>query len=85
MSTRLSAGRVPAIYEFIKAHQRQFSVEMLCRLLEVNRSGYYKWLKNPVSKRAQEDARLLRSVPGWHATAALRSRSSPRLGYPRPR
>jgi putative transposase len=60
MSTRLSAGRVPAIYEFIKAHQHQFSVEMMCRLLEVTRSGCYEWLKNPVSKRAQEDARLLR-------------------------
>ena len=42
MSTRLSAGRVPAIYEFIKAHQHQFSVEMMCRLLEVTRSGYYE-------------------------------------------
>ena len=62
MSTRLSAGRVPAIYEFIKAHQHQFSVEMMCRLLEVTRSGYYEWLKNPVSKRAQEDARLLRLI-----------------------
>jgi putative transposase len=58
----LSAGRVPAIYEFIKAHQHQFSVEMMCRLLEVTRSGYYEWLKNPVSKRAQEDARLLRLI-----------------------
>lgn len=47
MSTRLSAGRVPAIYGFIKAHQHQFSVEMMCRLLEVTRSGYYEWLKEP--------------------------------------
>jgi len=62
MSTRLSAGHVPAIYEFIKAHQHQFSVEIMCPLLEVTRSGYYKWLKNPVSKRAQEDARLLRLI-----------------------
>jgi putative transposase len=62
MATRLSAGRVPAIYEFIKAHQHQFSVEMMCRLLEVTRSGYYEWLKNPVAKRAQEDARLLRLI-----------------------
>lgn len=45
MSTRLSVGRVPAIYEFIKAQQHQFSVEMMCRLLEVTRSGYYEWLK----------------------------------------
>lgn len=60
MSTRLSAGCVPAIYEFIKVHEHQFSVEMMCRLLEVTRSGYYEWLKNAMSKRAQEDAKLLR-------------------------
>jgi len=34
----LSGGRVPAIDEFIKAHRHQFSVEMMCRLLEVTRS-----------------------------------------------
>jgi hypothetical protein len=55
MSTRLSAGRVPAIYEFIKAHQHQFSVEMMCRLLEVIRSGYYEWLKNPWSSQGLVD------------------------------
>lgn len=62
MSTRLRPGRVPAICKFIKAHQHQFSVEVMCRMLEVTRSGYYEWLKNPVSKRAQEDARLLRLI-----------------------
>jgi putative transposase len=34
----------------------------MCRVLEVTRSGYYDWLKQPVSKRAQEDARLLRLI-----------------------
>ena len=42
MSTRMSAGRVPAIYRFIEAHRSQHSVEMMCRLLEVTRSGYYE-------------------------------------------
>src|SRR5260370_4631091 len=34
----------------------------MCRLLNVTRSGYYAWLKEPVSNRAQEDARLLRLI-----------------------
>lgn len=52
MSKRMSAGRVPAIHKFIEAHQSQHSVEMMCLLLEVTRSGYYQWLKNPVRPAA---------------------------------
>jgi putative transposase len=63
MSTRLSTGRVRATYEFVKAHRREYGVEAMCRVLEVAPSGYYDWLKQPVSKRAQEDARLLRLNP----------------------
>jgi putative transposase len=33
---------------------------MMCRVLEVAASGYDDWLLQPVSNRAQEDARLLR-------------------------
>lgn len=35
---------------------------MMCRLLEVAPSGYYAWLKKPVSDRAKEDKRLLRLI-----------------------
>jgi putative transposase len=34
----------------------------MCRVLDVAASGYYNWLGQPVSKRAQEDARLLRLI-----------------------
>ena len=40
----------------------RYSVQMLCRVLEVAPSGYYEWLLQPVSNRAQEDARLLRLI-----------------------
>jgi len=49
-------------YEFIEANQGERNVRMMCRLLGVARSGYYEWLKNPVSDRAREDARLLRLI-----------------------
>src|SRR5262252_4756677 len=55
-------GRVRSVYEFIKTHREQYSVQMMCRVLEVAQSGYYDWLKQPVSNRAQEDARLLRLI-----------------------
>src|SRR5499427_9781932 len=55
-------GRVRSVYEFIKTHREQYSVQMMCRVLEVAQSGYYDWLQQPVSNRAQEDARLLRLI-----------------------
>src|SRR5437763_14970977 len=55
-------GRVRSTYEFIKTHRDRYSVQMMCRVLEVAPSGYYEWLKQPISNRAQEDARLLRLI-----------------------
>jgi putative transposase len=55
-------GRVRVTYELIKAHRNQFSVQEMCRVLEVAQKEYYDWLKPPVSNRAQENARLLRRI-----------------------
>lgn len=44
-------------YGFIRAHQRQFRIVSMCRVLEVNRSGYYAWLRAPLSARAREGRR----------------------------
>src|SRR5437762_5841156 len=55
-------GRVRSTYAFIKAHRDRYSVQMLCRVLDVAVSGYYDWLKQPISNHDQEDARLLRLI-----------------------
>ena len=62
MSKPTPASRVRATYELIKAQSATFPVQVLCRVLEVAPSGYYEWLKQPLSKRAQEDVRLLRLI-----------------------
>ena len=62
MSTKPSAGRVRSTYEFIKAHRDRYAVEPMCRVLGVAPSGYYEWLQQSLSNRAQEDARLLRLI-----------------------
>lgn len=62
MAKRIRGDRVRQTYRFIEAHRRQFPVKTLCRVLEVAPSGYYDWLKHPISDRAQEDIRLLRMI-----------------------
>jgi putative transposase len=62
MPAKFSTGRVRLIYQFIEAHSKQFSVDAMCKTLQIAQSGYDDWLKQPSSKRAQEDARLLRLI-----------------------
>lgn len=62
MAAKFSTGRVRQVYRFIEAHRKQFSVQAMCKLLEVAPAGYYEWLQKPISNRAQEDARLLRLI-----------------------
>lgn len=61
-SSGFSKGRVREVYAFMKAHRQQYSIQAMCRILEVAPSGYYEWLHQPISNRAQEDARLLRLI-----------------------
>ena len=46
-------------YAFIQAQQGCFSTHSLCRMMRVNRSGYYAWIKQPKSPRQKENDRLL--------------------------
>lgn len=45
-------------YAFIQAHEHQFHIRSLCRMMRVQRSGYYTWRKQPQSPRKLDDARV---------------------------
>jgi putative transposase len=62
VSKKINDESVRRKYEFIKAKQHKYNTRMMCRLLEVARSGYYAWLKKPNSDRSLEDKRLLRLI-----------------------
>lgn len=62
MSTKRRTARVRATYAFIKAHGEEYTTQTMCRVLGVAPSGFYDWLKHPLSNRAVEDARLLRLI-----------------------
>ncbi|MEM6767871.1 MAG: IS3 family transposase [Bacteroidota bacterium] len=42
----------------MKAHKEVFGIERMCRVFQISRSSYYKWLGYPISARAQENERL---------------------------
>ncbi|WP_321345561.1 IS3 family transposase [Breoghania sp.] len=44
-------------YAFVADHRPLFSVRAMCHCLRIQPSGFYAWLKNPLSKRAKEDVR----------------------------
>ena len=46
------------IFAFIAAKKAEHSIQIMCRVLEVSRSGYYAWAGREPSARAVEDKRL---------------------------
>lgn len=66
-------------YAFVPEHRQQFTVRTTCRCLRIQPSGFYAWLKNPLSRRGREDARQTELInKAWKesgrsiATAAAR-------------
>jgi transposase InsO family protein len=54
------------IFRFVSNHQSEFPIFLMCRVLEVSRSGYYAWLKHPESKRDQDDKALSQEILEIH-------------------
>lgn len=49
-------------YAFIYTQRQSFPVKRLCRTLGVSTSGYYAWLKRPVSQREKDNQTLLEKI-----------------------
>jgi transposase InsO family protein len=53
-------------FAWIKAHQAEFPVRLMCAVLTVSPSGFYAWLKHLPSPRQVRRAELVRQIAGVH-------------------
>lgn len=65
-------------FAFIQRHVGQYPVTVMCRVLDVSRSGYYAWRDRPESRRGREDRRLKMRIRTIHHETR-QSYGSPRI------
>lgn len=59
-------------YAFIAANQDRFKTRPMCRMLGVHPSGFYAWVKEPLSHRALEDERQTKLVKdAWNESGKI--------------
>ena len=66
-------------YAWIDQHGDLFPITVMCRVLQVSRSGFYAWRKRPVSRRAQRRESLLREIRSIHEERQKDVYGSPRI------
>ncbi len=66
-------------YQFMEQQRRYHRVEMMARVLEVSRGGYYAWRKREPSHRAQEDEKLVEQMRDIQENVAKYRYGSPRI------
>jgi putative transposase len=54
------------VFGFVLARKAEHSIKLMCRVLEVSRSGYHAWAGRPPSPRAVEDTRLTVRIRELH-------------------
>jgi len=62
-------GDPERVYRFMSAHQAEFAIRVMARVLKVSASGYYAWRSRPASARATADADLTRRIRTIHAAS----------------
>jgi len=65
-------------YACIEGHREEFAVLLMCRVLEVTRSGFYTWRRSEPSARARMEVRLRVEVRAIHGMSRGRY-GSPRV------
>ena len=66
------------IFRFIAAKKTEHSIQIMCRVLEVSRSGYHAWAVRAPSDRAVADEVLTGRIAEIH-TESRKTYGSPRV------
>ena len=65
-------------FRFIQAEKAIYPVSVMCRVLQVSRSGFYAWVRRPESARSRDDRKLLVVIRAAHQ-ASRKTYGSPRM------
>lgn len=65
-------------YWFMEKHRSSHGVQKMCRVIGASRSGYYRWKRQPQSKRQEEDEKMLMQIRESHKNS-LKTYGSPRI------
>jgi putative transposase len=65
-------------YQFVADHASQYPVTVLCRVLEVCRSGFYAWRDRPASAHSERDDALTEQIEAVF-TSSRQTYGSPRV------
>jgi len=50
------------IYQFIRSNDKIWPIEVMCNVLKVSRSGYYRWIKGPQSRRSVKRKSICKEI-----------------------
>jgi transposase InsO family protein len=66
-------------YQFMKDHRSSFSVQKMCRYLEVSKSGYYDYLSRGVSRRLSDEKELAEAMKKIKGNKHKKAYGAPRM------
>ncbi len=67
-------------YWFMDQHSSTHGVKQMCQVIKASRSGYYRWKKQPQSRRQKENEKILMEIRESH-TKSRRTYGSPRITH----
>jgi len=66
-------------FQFVHRHRELWPIDLQCRILEVSRQGYYQWLDQTLSARAEKQQAIVSQIKRIHTLHRHDVYGSPRM------